>query len=136
MTENTTELTRPLVVGHKRDGRCRYDVEAKRELVEACLRPGVSVARVALRHGINANLLRTWITCHQRRHPVLGTPPEAAKSAFISVETKGYSKAGGLKLEARLSNGVHLELSDASPLDLASVLRLLNDLPCSGSTRG
>ncbi len=34
MTENTTELSRPLVVGHKRDGRCRYDEEAKRELVE------------------------------------------------------------------------------------------------------
>lgn len=94
------------------------------------------MARVALRHGFNAILLRTWIARYQRRHPVLGTSPETAKSAFISVEAKGYSKAGGLKLEARLSNGVHLELSDASPLDLASVLRLLNDLPCSGSTRG
>jgi transposase len=31
-------------------------------MIEACLRPGVSVARVALKHGINANLLRTWIT--------------------------------------------------------------------------
>ncbi|MGZ8219137.1 transposase [Methylomagnum sp.] len=40
---------------------CRYDPEAKRELVEACLRPGVSVARVALAHGANANLLRKWM---------------------------------------------------------------------------
>jgi transposase-like protein len=40
------------------NGRCRYDPEAKRELVEACLQPGISVARMALEHGINANLLR------------------------------------------------------------------------------
>jgi transposase len=30
-------------------------------LVEACLRPGVSVARKAQENGINANLLRKWI---------------------------------------------------------------------------
>jgi transposase-like protein len=30
-------------------------------LIEAALRPGVSVARMAQEHGINANLLRKWI---------------------------------------------------------------------------
>lgn len=66
MTEHKTELARPLVVGHKRDGRNCYDPEAKRQLIEACLRPGVSVARLAMQHGVNANLLRTWITCGRR----------------------------------------------------------------------
>jgi len=62
MTEKTTALSRSLVVGRKRDGRHCYDPEAKRELVEACLRPGVSVAGMALEHGINANLLpKRWI---------------------------------------------------------------------------
>ena len=59
--ENKSRLSRTLVVGHRSNGRCRYDPEAKRELVEACLQPGVSVARIALEHGINANLLRKWI---------------------------------------------------------------------------
>lgn len=54
------------MIGHKRDGHSCYDREAKRELIEASLRPGVSVAVLALRHGINANLLRTWIRRHQR----------------------------------------------------------------------
>jgi transposase len=39
------------------DGRRRYDEKGKRALVEAALRPGVSVARLAQEHGINANLL-------------------------------------------------------------------------------
>lgn len=57
MTEQRTELSRQLVVEHKHDGRKCYDEQAKRELVEASLRPGVSVARMVLEHGINANLL-------------------------------------------------------------------------------
>jgi transposase len=62
MSEKHSELATKLIVGHKRDGRQIYSKQAKRELVEACLRPGVSVARLALRHGVNANLLRKWIT--------------------------------------------------------------------------
>jgi transposase len=59
MEENHTKLR---IVGHDRGGRCRYDAASKRALVEACLRPGVSVARLAQGNGINANLLRKWIT--------------------------------------------------------------------------
>jgi transposase len=50
------------VVRESRDGRRRYDEKGKRALVEAALQPGVSVSRMALEHGINANLLRKWIT--------------------------------------------------------------------------
>jgi len=75
MTEKHAELSKRLVVGHKRDGRSCYDKEAKRELIEACLQPGVSIARMGLQHGINANLLRTWITRHRRqRELVVGRP--------------------------------------------------------------
>jgi transposase len=55
-----------LVIRKKRDGRCVYSREGKRALVEACLRPGVSVARIALLHGVNANVLRKWITHHHQ----------------------------------------------------------------------
>jgi transposase len=59
MTEHDSELR---VVSQSRDGRRRYDEKGKRALVEAALRPGVSVARLAQEHGVNANLLRKWIT--------------------------------------------------------------------------
>lgn len=39
--------------------------EDKRQLIEACLRPGVSVAGMALKVGINTNQLRKWIRLYQ-----------------------------------------------------------------------
>lgn len=42
--------------------RGRYSDEFKARLIEACRHPGVSTAAVALANGINANLLRRWIT--------------------------------------------------------------------------
>ena len=65
MSEHTSEIIPNLVVGHKQDGRARYSKQAKRTLVEACLKPGVSVSRMALVNGLNANLLRKWITQYQ-----------------------------------------------------------------------
>ncbi|MCW2077971.1 UNVERIFIED_ORG: transposase-like protein [Bradyrhizobium japonicum] len=44
-----------------RNGRRRYEAASKERLVAACLEPGVSVSRLALEHGVNANLLRKWI---------------------------------------------------------------------------
>ena len=143
MTENPTELSKRLVVGHKRDGRSCYDQEAKRELIEACLRPGVSVARVALQHGINANLLRTWITRHRRQlELMLGRPAAemattAVGSAFVPVvATRGAAPSNAVRLGAQLPNGIKLELGAVGPDEVALLLRLLCALPCSGSTLG
>lgn len=52
------EKLRVRLVG--RNGRRRYDPASKDRLVAACLEPGVSVSRLALEHGVNANLLRKW----------------------------------------------------------------------------
>lgn len=62
MTERVIDVVPGLVRGHKRDGRSIYDRRAKQELVRRCQQPGVSVAATALAHGLNANLLRKWIT--------------------------------------------------------------------------
>jgi transposase-like protein len=69
MSEKHSELSVKLVTGHKRDGRCIYSKQGKRELAQACRRPGVSVAGMALRHGVNANLLRKWIRAYQEGGP-------------------------------------------------------------------
>lgn len=44
--------------------RREYDAEFKAEVVKACSAPGVSVAGVALGHGLNANLVRRWLSEH------------------------------------------------------------------------
>ncbi|UCV06194.1 transposase [Dechloromonas denitrificans] len=140
MTEQITELKQRLVVSRKRDGRCCYDPQAKRELIEAGLQPGVSVAKLALAHGINANLLRTWMTKHQRQL-LAGDSPQrsaAARSPFIPVAPVSACRSPIMlpELAARLPNGVRLEWSALPPEQLAQVLRLLSSLPCSDSIPG
>lgn len=41
--------------------RRRHSDEFKAQAVAACRQPGVSMAAVAMAHGINANLLRRWV---------------------------------------------------------------------------
>ncbi len=48
MLETKRALSRPLVIAHRCDGRCRYDPIAKQELVQSGLQPGVSIAREAM----------------------------------------------------------------------------------------
>ena len=57
--EDDDQKLRVRLVG--RNGRRRYEPASKDRLVAACLEPGVSVSRLALEHGVNANLLRKWI---------------------------------------------------------------------------
>ncbi len=45
--------------------RTSYPKPLKAQIVQECLPPGVSMASVALRHGINANLVRKWIPLYQ-----------------------------------------------------------------------
>jgi len=138
MTEMNAELLARLVVGRKRDGRCRYDPQAKQALVRACLQPGVSVARVAMLYGINANLLRTWIAKSHLPCPA-GTahalPAKALESdAFVVVQlaqpVAPASAPVALCLHVRLPNGVALDVDPVPPEAMASVLQLLGTLAC------
>lgn len=46
------------------DGRRVYEHQAKLAVVREAMAPGVSLAKVALHHGLNANLLRKWVVKH------------------------------------------------------------------------
>ena len=43
------------------------------------MRTGVSMAAVALAHGLNATLLRKWVTASERK----GTPSQAVAAAEV-----------------------------------------------------
>lgn len=57
--------------------RRMHSPEFKAELVSHCQQAGVSVAAIAMEHGINPNLLRRWITEHERlgQHEALPNAP-------------------------------------------------------------
>ena len=135
MIENKSRLSRSLVVGHRSNGRCRYDPEAKRELVEACLQPGISVARMALEHGINANLLRNWINQYRENNSSAIPSTPATLSAFAPVLSQESSKSVETSLRVTLPNGVKLALQGVRLSDLSPLLKGLATLPCSASNR-
>ena len=78
-------------VGVLRNGRRRYDPASKQRLVEACLQPGVSLAGLALQHGVNANLLRKWVAKRQLQNGD-GQPEARAPiaPAFIPVRAPSF----------------------------------------------
>jgi transposase len=88
MTESLPDPLKLEPVGVSSDGRRHYyDAQAKQKVVEACLQPGVSLAGVALRAGVNANLLRRWVKLHQQQHNGAAATQvvESAPPAFVPV---------------------------------------------------
>ena len=46
---------------HKDKTRRVHDAEFKAKVLGECRQPGASIAAVALRHGLNANVVRQWL---------------------------------------------------------------------------
>ncbi len=150
--ENNPEILSGLVLGRIRDGRCRYDTQVKQELVKRCLQPGVSVAALAMQHGVNANLLRKWITKWQIRSALQQAAPEIASqnaSPFLALQvhttapsarTTVVSRVSAastnvvaqpVHLRVQLPNGVAVDLGQSRMQDLSVIMHTLCSLPCS-----
>lgn len=139
---DTEDLARRLVIGRKRDGRSIYDAGAKRELIEACMRPGVSVTGLARACGVNANQLSTWVREHERgkakaarRREVIEMPP----AAFVPVQMEAVRSEPtmpSLNVQARLPNGVVLDLGGCDLQQAGQLIEALGRMRCSASTKG
>lgn len=55
--------------------RRRFSREFKSEIVAKCLEPGASVSRISLDNGLNANMVRRWISEARRAPKTLTTTP-------------------------------------------------------------
>ncbi len=100
-----------LVVRRKRDGRRVYSRSHKRAIVEQCLQPGVSVAGIALAHGINANLVRKWIVKQQRAAPA-AKRSSALPAALLPVAVQA-ERPGSLARTPAPRGLIVLEVHDA-----------------------
>jgi transposase len=63
----------------------------KREVVEASLKPGVSVARLALDYGINANQIWAWRKLYREGSLHEGTPPALVAVDIVQTPTVAAS---------------------------------------------
>lgn len=146
MELDVEDLARRLVIGRKRDGRGIYDPRVKQELVEICRRPGVSVAKMARECGINANLLATWLRKRERAQAdVVDVEADPQAAAFIAVPMAPVAREAVeptqtcvalMTLQARLPNGVSLELQGTEPQHIGALIETLGRLRCSASTKG
>ena len=76
ITLNTT------IQSGSRKGRRNYPIDFKKQLAIAACAPGVSVARLALDNGINANMLHKWRRAYLASEVVMR---ETAPSTFVEV---------------------------------------------------
>src|SRR5271157_5822522 len=95
MSEKGADVVPELVVKRGPNGRCTYSVVAKRALAQLCQRPGVSVARLALTHGVNANLLRKWMNEFGEVKATVPepTPGKMVGPALLPVTTSSAPRA-------------------------------------------
>jgi transposase len=144
MTLDSAEVPAQLrVVRVLRNGKRWFDPVEKERLIDACFEPGVSVAGLALAHGINANQLRKWVKLRQDREAtetaaVMG---RGAPSAFVPVieaapmprlpAPSARPPAARVRVTASLPNGVRLELDEADAQVLSAMIEALGrcDVP-------
>ena len=95
-------------VGGRRRRRLHSD-EFKANAVASCMRPGMSMAAVAMANGANANLLRPWVRAAEMR-PGAGLPdalpaPDRqlaqAPAAFIPMQLPAKTAAADIRFELR-----------------------------------
>ncbi len=106
--------------------RRHHSPEFKARIIAACQEPGVSVARVALDHGLNANMVRQWIKASR-------TAPKTSPAAFVPlalpappapVSSTGADQA--IRIEVPRANGT---ITITWPVDHADrAMALLREL--------
>jgi transposase len=96
------------MAGESRERRQRYGAELKAQIMAECEAPGASVARVAMAHGINANVVHRWRQLAREggvRRTRPSTPPQTATgTSFVPVvlsDAPPGATAGDIQIELR-----------------------------------
>ena len=117
--------TTPEQSGAGRRRRRLHSDEFKANAVASCMQPGMSMAAVAMAHGINANLLRRWVQAAEiRPSSVVPDVPPAPKrqaantpAAFVPMQLPAKTSASDIRIELRRGNTL---ISMTWPIDAAS----------------
>ena len=146
MSDGMEELAGRLVVG-RQGTAAACTTAAKGELVAACGRPGASVSRLARECGINANQLSRWVRRRGRRRQRAVAVSPASGEAFVAVPIEAGAAmpmrmpaSDGpavvrMCLQARLPNGVVVDLRECDLRQATEVIDALGRVRCSASTK-
>lgn len=92
--------------------RRRHSAELKTLVLQQCAAPGASVAKVAMAHGVNANIVHGWRKLARERDgtamsppgPALPAQPAASVPQFLPVsvaQTTSPPAPAGIQIELR-----------------------------------
>jgi len=81
-----------------------YSPELKLQVLGACAQPGASIAAVALRHGINANIVHRWLREHSQG--TLINRPHTFVPVTLSAATEPATdqSTGDIRIEVKRAN--------------------------------
>lgn len=146
MSESCADFLPLRVTKISADGKRSFDKCGKQQLIEACLQPGVSIAGMALKAGVNANQLWRWIDKHKVRQvgrSVMADTSELPPAVFVPVVE--VSDAGPMVVSQQPEQSMALtapvrreaaHISDRAPLRSRLVAQLPNgvslELECMG----
>jgi transposase len=127
-------------------GRPNYPIEFKRRLAEAACVGDVSVAKLALAHGVNANMLFKWRRMYRADRlgvdqgpavlvPVATEPPAGSSETVVTPKVMRRSVSPAIP-ETLLEQYIEIEIGGAivrlrgkvDPNQLRTVLRCLGPL--------
>lgn len=91
-------------------GRRQHSIEFKQRVVQACRQPGISIAAVALSHGLNANLLRRWVVQHGTAPALLAAPEPLVPSAPSTHDSEGQFVPVRLEKDRPPAADIRIEL--------------------------
>jgi transposase len=91
------------MVDDKRATRRRYSAEFKAQVLAECDVPGASVAKVAMTHGINDNLVHGWRKL--ARESGTATPPRPSEFVPVTVTAAPMHSADTRGIEVELRRG-------------------------------
>jgi transposase len=116
-------------LGRKTAPRRLRTAEEKLRIVQETVAPGASVADVARRHGVNANLLFSWRRQHQQGVLAERTrPPRAVKMLPVHIATPSASSSAAVvsRIEIELPCGARVRvIGDVAAGQLTAVLSAL-----------
>jgi len=88
------------MTSEKAETRRRYSAAMKAQVVAACNEPGASVAKVAMAHGINANVVHRWRQLAREGKATPSRPGEfVALPLMVAPDTAPAS--AGIRVELR-----------------------------------
>ena len=91
-------------------GKRRHSAEFKTRVMDACGRPGVSTAAVALANGVNANMLRRWVVERERADTANHLRQKAPSGEFVELTLPKMPSAVAVVQPSPVAGDIRIEL--------------------------